>query len=74
MKIIKAKDYDEMSRKAANLIAAQIYVKPNCVLGLATGSTPIGTYKELVAKYEVSLPSMSTRALPRKMTRATTIL
>ncbi len=53
MKIIKAKDYDEMSRKAANLIAAQIYVKPNCVLGLATGSTPIGTYKELVAKYEV---------------------
>ena len=53
MKIIKAKDYDEMSRKAANLIAAQIYVKPNCVLGLATGSTPIGTYKELVAKYEM---------------------
>ena len=53
MKIIKAKDYDEMSRKAANLIAAQIYVKPNCVVGLATGSTPIGTYKELVAKYEV---------------------
>ena len=53
MKIIKAKDYDEMSRKAANLIAAQIYVKPNCVLGLATGSTPIGTYKELVAKYEL---------------------
>ncbi len=53
MKIIKAKDYDEMSRKAANLIAAQIYVKPNCVLGLATGSTPIGTYKELVEKYEL---------------------
>ena len=53
MKIIKAKDYDEMSRKAANLIAAQIYVKPDCVLGLATGSTPIGTYKELVAKYEM---------------------
>lgn len=52
MKIIKAKDYDEMSRKAANLIAAQIYMKPNCVLGLATGSTPIGTYRELVAKYE----------------------
>ncbi len=53
MKIIKAKDYDEMSRKAANIIAAQIYVKPDCVLGLATGSTPIGTYKELVAKYEL---------------------
>ena len=35
------------------IIATRIYVKPNCVLGLATGSTPIGTYKELVAKYEM---------------------
>lgn len=52
MKIIRAKDYDDMSRKAANIIAAQIIMKPDCVLGLATGSTPIGTYKELVAAYE----------------------
>lgn len=52
MKIIRAKDYDDMSRKAANIIAAQIITKPDCVLGLATGSTPIGTYKELVAAYE----------------------
>ncbi len=52
MKIIRAKDYDDMSRKAANIIAAQIINKPDCVLGLATGSTPIGTYKELVAAYE----------------------
>jgi len=52
MQIIKAKDYEQMSRMAANVIAAQIIMKPECVLGLATGSTPIGTYKELVGKYE----------------------
>lgn len=52
MKIIKAKDYEDMSRKAANIIASQIILKPDCVLGLATGSTPIGAYKHLVEKYE----------------------
>lgn len=52
MKIIKAKDYNEMSRKAANILAAQIILKPNSVLGLATGSSPIGTYKELIKMYE----------------------
>ena len=52
MKIIKAKDYADMSRKAANIIAAQVIMKPDCVLGLATGSTPIGTYKELIKAYE----------------------
>lgn len=41
MKIIKAKDYEDMSRKAANIISAQVILKPDCVLGLATGSTPI---------------------------------
>ncbi len=51
MKIIKAKDYYDMSRKAANIISAQIIMKPNCVLGLATGSTPIGAYKQLVEWY-----------------------
>ena len=51
MRIIVTKNYDDMSRKAANIIAAQIITKPNCVLGLATGSTPIGTYKELIAAY-----------------------
>ena len=40
MKIIKAKDYEDMSRKAANIISAQVILKPDCVLGLATGSTP----------------------------------
>lgn len=48
MKIIRTRDYEEMSRKAANLISAQILLKPDCVLGLATGSTPIGIYDQLV--------------------------
>ena len=52
MRLIRAKDYSDVSRKAANIIAAQIYLKPDCVLGLATGSSPVGTYKELIAKYE----------------------
>lgn len=52
MVIIKAKNYEEMSTKAANIIAAQVTMKPNCILGLATGSTPIGTYAKLVEKYK----------------------
>ncbi len=48
MKFITVSTYDEMSRKAANIIAAQVNLKPNSVLGLATGSTPIGTYKNLI--------------------------
>lgn len=52
MRIIKAKDYKEMSRKAANIIAAQVITKPDSVLGLATGSTPIGMYQELIAGYK----------------------
>lgn len=52
MRIYKTKDYEEMSRKAAGIIAAQVIAKPNCVLGLATGSTPIGAYKKLVEWYE----------------------
>ena len=51
MKIYKAKDYKDMSKKAANIISAQVIMKPNCVLGLATGSTPIGTYDQLVEWY-----------------------
>lgn len=53
MNIIKAKNYDELSRKAANVIAAQVIIKPNCVLGLATGSSPLGTYKELIDRYNM---------------------
>ena len=42
MRIYKAKDYADMSRKAANIVSAQVIMKPNCVLGLATGSTAGG--------------------------------
>ena len=52
MRIYKAKDYQDMSRKAANIISAQVIMKPDCVLGLATGSTPIGTYAQLVDWYK----------------------
>lgn len=51
VKIIKAKDYNEMSRKAANIISAQVIMKPDCVLGLATGSSPLGTYAQLIEWY-----------------------
>lgn len=51
MRIIIVKDYDELSKKAANILASQITLKPNSVLGLATGSTPVGTYSELVRIY-----------------------
>ncbi len=52
MRLYRAKDYDDMSRKAANIISAQVTLKPDCVLGLATGSTPIGTYKQLIERYQ----------------------
>ena len=52
MRIIKTKSYEEMSKKAANIIASVVTLKPDCMLGLATGSSPIGTYDELVKKYE----------------------
>ena len=52
MRIICAKDYKEMSEMAADIIGAQVLLKPDAVLGLATGSTPIGTYEELVRRYE----------------------
>lgn len=52
MRIYKATDYTDMSRKAANVISAQVIMKPDCVLGLATGSSPIGTYKQLIEWYD----------------------
>ena len=51
MQIYKAKDYSDMSRKAANIISAQVIMNPRCVLGLATGSTPVGIYKQLINWY-----------------------
>ena len=52
MRIICSKTYDQMSAKAAGFIAAQIHTKPSSVIGLATGSTPIGIYKKLIKWYE----------------------
>lgn len=52
MTIYAAKDYLDLSRKAANIIFAQITLKQNSVLGLATGSTPVGTYQQLIEKYQ----------------------
>ena len=52
MIIYRAKNYQDMSRKAANIISAQIIMKPNCVLGLATGSSPVGTYQQLIEWYK----------------------
>ena len=75
MKIIRAKDYKDMSRKAANIISAQVIMKPNCVLGLATGGTPVGTYQQLIDWYnkgDVDFSEVTTvnldeyRGLPRE--------
>ena len=52
MRIIATKNYEEMSRAAASLIAAQVLQKPDSVLGLATGSSPVGAYKKLIQWYE----------------------
>lgn len=52
MIIYRAKDYKDMSRKAANIISAQVIMKPNCTLGLATGSTPLGIYDQLTEWYK----------------------
>lgn len=50
MRFITVNNYEELSRKAANIIAAVVVNKPDCVLGLATGSSPLGTYAELAAR------------------------
>ena len=50
MKIYICQNYEEMSARAADLIAEQMKEKPDSVLGLATGSSPIGLYKELVSR------------------------
>ncbi|RKD21582.1 glucosamine-6-phosphate deaminase [Caminicella sporogenes DSM 14501] len=52
MKILIVKDYDEMSKKAANMVASQIILKPESVIGLATGDTPKGMYRQLVKLYK----------------------
>ncbi|MBQ8081964.1 MAG: glucosamine-6-phosphate deaminase [Clostridia bacterium] len=75
MKIICAHDYQDMSRKAANIISAQVIMKPNCVLGLATGGTPLGMYAQLINWYnkgDIDFSEVTTinldeyRGLPRE--------
>ena len=52
MKVIVCKDYDDMSKKAADLVISNIKEKPQIKLGLATGSSPIGLYKNLISANE----------------------
>lgn len=59
IQIYRTKDYEDMSRKAAELLAAQVITKPDCVLGLATGSTPVGLYRKLVQWYEAGILDFS---------------
>ena len=51
MRIIVVDNYEEMSKKSASMIASQVILKPNSVLGLATGDTPLGMYRELIKLY-----------------------
>ena len=55
MNIIIKEDYEQMSKCAAEIIAGYVKAKPDCVLGLATGSTPIGTYQELIKMHNNGL-------------------
>jgi glucosamine-6-phosphate deaminase len=48
MRVIKCKNYDEVSEVAARIVAAQVTMKPDCILGLPTGSTPLGMYSRLI--------------------------
>lgn len=59
MRIYCGETYKEMSSKAASIIAAQVTMKPDCVLGLATGSSPIGTYEKLVEWYNEGILDFS---------------
>ena len=53
MKFITVDTYEKLSRQAANIISARVILKPDSVLGLATGSSPLGTYKQLIKWYEI---------------------
>ena len=59
MRILETESYEKMSALAASIIGAQILLKPDCVLGLATGSSPIGTYQELVKSCEKGILDFS---------------
>ncbi len=52
MRFITVKTYEELSRMAGNIINAQVILKPDCILGLATGSSPLGTYAEMIKAHK----------------------
>ena len=52
MNVIVVKDYEAMSKVGAEIIAKQIKDKPNSILGLATGGSPVGTYQNLIKAYQ----------------------
>ena len=51
MRIIVCENYEELSEKAAQIVASQIILKPDCTLGLATGATPVGLYDKLIERF-----------------------
>ncbi|WML36930.1 glucosamine-6-phosphate deaminase [Clostridium sp. OS1-26] len=59
MRIIVVENYEEMSKKAAAMMASQIILKPESVLGLATGDTPLGMYRELIRMYNENMIDFS---------------
>ncbi|KOA75088.1 glucosamine-6-phosphate deaminase [Clostridium botulinum] len=59
MKILVVNNYEEMSKKAAEILLSQVTSKPNSVLGLATGGTPLGMYKEIINKYNTDTINFS---------------
>ena len=59
MRIIGTSDYEQMSCRAASFLAAQVLLKKDCVLGLATGSTPLGIYRCLIEWYEKGMLDFS---------------
>ena len=54
MKIITTKDYEELSQKAAEVMLAVVKSTPNAVLGLATGTTPLGLYARLIEDHKAN--------------------
>src|SRR5207247_11182570 len=52
MEVVIKRDYEQMSKVAAQLVVDVLNTKPNAVLGMATGSTPLGLYQELVSLYQ----------------------
>lgn len=51
MRIYRVKNYHDLSLKAAEIVSEQVRIKPECVLGLAAGSSPIGMYQQLIERY-----------------------